>query len=407
MITEKPFFDPSYVEDERKELERRVDELLTRGVNEVIGDDLRDRLLSGEILRVKFGTDPTSPYIHIGRAVPLRKLRQFQDLGHQIVLIIGDFTGEVGDTSDKPTGRAMQSSEKISQNMLTYAEQCGKILDLSKTEVHFNSEWLNKLTFGEVCRLADMFSVSEFIQRNIIRDRLNNGQRVSARELLYPLMQGFDSVAVRADVEIGGTDQRYNLLAGREIQKQYGQRSQSVMTMNLINGLDGRKMSSSWGNVVNLMDTNIDMFGKMMSMKDEEMIDYFVHCTGIPMERIGDLATKLKQQDINPMEVKMELAFELTCQYHGGKMAVEALNHFTHTIREKNIPTELTTLEVDSREIIGVLVQSGFASTRSEAKRLILSRGVFVNDKVVESFDFELPPNVVLRKGKRAFVRVL
>lgn len=205
MIKEKPFFDPSCVEDERKELERRVDELLTRGVNEVIGDDLRDRLLSGEILRVKFGTDPTSPFIHIGRAVPLRKLRQFQDLGHQIVLIIGDFTGEVGDTSDKPTGRAMQTSEKISQNMATYAEQCGKILDLSKTEVHFNSEWLGKLSFGEVCRLADMFSISEFVQRNIIRDRLTIGQRVSARELLYPLMQGFDSVAVSADVEIGVT----------------------------------------------------------------------------------------------------------------------------------------------------------------------------------------------------------
>src|SRR3989344_1702721 len=243
--------------------------LLERGVEEVIEKKhLETALRSGKKLRVKLGIDPTSPNIHIGRAVLLWKLRAFQDAGHTAIYIVGDFTGLVGDTSDKDSERPMLSQEEIKANMRTYFGQAYKILDKKKTEVYYNSKWLKKLGFVEVAKMASLFGLHEFEAREVIARRMKAGKRVSFHELMYPLMQGYDSVMVRADVELGGTDQRFNLLTGRRIQELYGQKSQDIVMMDILEGTDGRKMSSSWGNVINIMDPPDEMFGKVMSIHD-------------------------------------------------------------------------------------------------------------------------------------------
>jgi tyrosyl-tRNA synthetase len=240
--------------------EEKIDELLTRGVTDIVDRSHLEAALKGKKkLRVKLGIDPTSPNIHIGRAVALWKLRAFQDLGHQVVFIVGDFTGLIGDTSDKDAERPMLLEEQIKTNLKTYFDQAFIILDKSKTEAHYNSEWLKKLGFAEIGSMANVFGLHEFEARENIAKRLKAGKRVSLRELLYPLMQGYDSVAIKADVELGGTDQRFNLLAGRTIQPLYKQAPQDIMTFDLLEGTDGRKMSSSWGNVINLVDTPDDM----------------------------------------------------------------------------------------------------------------------------------------------------
>ena len=257
----------------------KINEILTRGVSETIDkENLKKKLMSGRKLRVKLGIDPTSPNIHIGRSVVLLKLRDFQELGHQIILIIGDFTGMVGDTSDKDTERPMLSEEQVKKNMKSYVEQASKILDIKKAEIEYNSKWLKRLGFGDIGRMANQFSLGEFIARENIRKRLDEQKPVSLRELVYPLMQGYDSVAIKADVELGGTDQRFNLLAGRTIQALYGQEPQDILMTNLIAGTDGRKMSSSWGNTINVTGEPKDMFGKVMSTTDELIIPYFEHC---------------------------------------------------------------------------------------------------------------------------------
>src|SRR3989338_8981214 len=265
----------------------KIEEILTRGVSEVIHKDiLTKKLLEGQPLRIKFGTDPTSPNIHLGRATALWKLRDLQELGHTIVFIIGDFTGVIGDTSDKDSERPMLSREVVEHNLTTYFEQAGKILDMSKVEKHRNTEWFENLGYREIGEHADIFSLSDFIARDNIKRRLDAGKRVSLRELLYPLMQGYDSVAISAYVELGGTDQRFNLLAGRVLQEHFGQEPQNVVIGPLINGLDGRKMSSSWGNTINLTAEPADMYGKVMSMRDEEILTYFTLCTRVPMSRV-------------------------------------------------------------------------------------------------------------------------
>src|SRR3989344_875322 len=286
---------------------QKIDELLERGVAEVIHADLlRSKLNTGKPLRVKFGIDPTSPHIHLGRATAIWKLRELQDLGHQVVFIVGDFTGVIGDTSDKESERPMLTREAVEQNLATYFEQAGKILDMSKVEKHYNSEWLEKLGYREIGEHADAFSLSDFISRENIKRRLDAGKRVSLRELLYPLMQGYDSVAVKADVELGGTDQRFNLLAGRTIQPLYHQEPQDILMTELIEGTDGRKMSSSWGNVINITDEPNDMFGKVMSLKDELVKRYFELCTRIPLLEVEEVMKG------HPKEVKTHLAFEIT-----------------------------------------------------------------------------------------------
>lgn len=380
--------------------------ILERGVEEIIDrEHLEKRLNGGEKLRIKLGIDPTSPNIHLGRSIPLLKLRDFQEAGHQIVLIIGDFTGVIGDTSDKDSERPMLQDETIKKNLETYIEQAGKIIDISKTEIRYNSEWLNPLNYGEIGRHADVFSLSDFISRENIKKRLDAGKRVSLRELLYPLMQGYDSVAVKADVELGGTDQKFNLLAGRDLQREYKQEPQDIMTGPLIEGLDGRKMSSSWGNTVNLMDTPNEMFGKLMSLKDEFIIKYFTLLTRVSLEKIGEYEKTL-QSGANPKDVKLELAKTIVSMYHNVEEADKAADYWISTFSKKEIPTEIEECTPTDYNIILTLVESGAVTSKGEARRVMEENGVKVNGQVVTEVSHTLVSGDVLQKGKIFFRKI-
>ncbi|MDB9944434.1 tyrosine--tRNA ligase [bacterium] len=386
--------------------EQKIEELLTRGVEEVIQKDtLKEKLLSGKQLRVKLGIDPTSPDIHIGRAITLLKLRDFQELGHQIVLIVGDFTGVIGDTSDKESERPMLTKEEIEKNKETYKEQVAKILDIDSVEFHYNSEWLSKLTYQEICEQADKFSIAEFIARDNIKKRLDAGKRVSLRETLYPLLQGYDSVAIDADIEVGGTDQRFNLLAGRTLQQHYGKEPQDIIMGPLINGLDGRKMSSSWGNTITLNTKPNDMYGKVMSVADSEISTYLHVCTRIPLEEVQELQQQL-EGDSNPRDIKMRLASEIVTLYHGVEAAQEAAQAFSDTFQQGKIPDDVVEVE---KPYIENSIEAGVVASKSEFRRLIEAGGV----KDVDSGEklSEIPEEIdspqVIKIGKRRFIKLL
>lgn len=388
--------------------QKQIQELLTRGVNEVIDrGHLTKRLLSGEKLRIKLGIDPTSPHIHLGRAVPLLKLRDFQVLGHKAIFIVGDFTGVVGDSSDKESERPMLSGKEVVKNMQTYIKQATKVLNIRDVEFYYNSKWLSKIGYAEIGRQADQFSLAEFINRENIKKRLTNGMRVSLREVLYPLMQGYDSVAIKADVEIGGTDQRFNLLTGRTLQLYYKQQPQDILMTNLILGTDGRKMSSSWGNTINLLDKPIDMFGKIMSLSDDLIISYFKYCTRVPMEQIREYEEELKRDTRNPRDIKMELAYEITKMYWGERKAIEARGNFIAVFQKKEIPNQLPKMKLANKNIIEVLISSKLAKSKCEARRLITQRGIKVDGKIINSSEEVIKSGSVIQKGKRNFIKIL
>lgn len=393
------------------ERERKIDELLTRGVAEVIdGDNLRERLMRGDELRVKLGIDPTSPNLHIGRSVVLLKLRDFQELGCKVVLIVGDFTGQIGDTSDKESERPMLQADIIKENMRTYTSQLGKIIDLTKAEIHSNSEWLEPLGFDDIGAEAEHFSVAEFIARENIKKRLYEGRRVSLREMLYPLMQGYDSVAVHADVELGGTDQRFNLLAGRRLQEAHGQSAQNVLTVNLILGTDGRKMSSSWGNTINLLDAPNSMFGKVMSVSDETIVPYLIHCTRVPLAEVEVIEAKLSDGGLNPRDAKLRLAKEIVSLYHGPEAGSEAERYFIETISEKKVPQHVQAYEA-CENILDFLVSTGIASSKGAARRLIEQGAVSIDgEKVVVGaliLSKEAHDGKIMRVGSHRFVKIV
>ncbi len=391
--------------------EQAIQELLSRGVEEVIDrEHLEKQLKSGKKLRVKLGIDPTSPNLHLGRAIPLLKLRDFQNLGHQVVLIIGDFTGIIGDTSDKDSERPMLDQKTIKENLKTYVKQAGKILDMRKCEVHYNSKWLKKLGFAEIGELADSFSVHEMIMRENIKVRLDADKRVSFRELLYPIMQGYDSVAVKADVELGGTDQRFNLLAGRQIQRQHGQEPQDVMTNPLVEGLDGRKMSSSWGNTINLMDSASEMFGKTMSLKDEFIIKYCELVTRMPLEQIEQIKAVA-----NPKDQKVLLAKEIVRMYHGEKEAERVAEEFNTVFSKGELPADIEVFETkkESYPVLDLLCDMGLAASKSEAKRLIEQGGIVTivdgaETKITDwKQELSLSDSMIIRRGSRQFKKII
>ena len=384
--------------------QQKIQEILTRGVEEVIdAENLEKKLKSSKPLRVKLGIDPTSPNIHIGRSIPLLKLKDFQDLGHKIVLIIGDFTGIIGDTSDKDSERPILSKKTIADNMKTYAKQAGKILDIRKCEIHYNSKWLSKLGYDEIGEQADQFSLHEMIMRENIKKRMDAGQRVSLRELLYPLMQGYDSVAIKSDVELGGTDQKFNLLAGRELQRHYGQEPQDILMGPLLEGTDGRKMSSSWGNTINLFDSASDMFGKIMSIPDELIEKYFVLATRLPLKEISEIK-KLQ----NPRDQKAKLAKEIVRMYHGEKEANKAEEEFNKTFRDDN-PTFIDFTVDEIKIFYPELINRIAGVSTSEAKRLIVSGAVEINGVVDKEWKKEIDideEGVKIKVGKKMFFKV-
>lgn len=389
-------------------MDKKFEEILTRGVEEIIDrKSLEQKLASGKKLRVKLGIDPTSGNIHIGRATILWKLRQFQELGHKVVFIIGDFTGLIGDTSDKDAERPMLTEKQIKENLKGYLKQAGKILDLDKTESHFNSKWLKKLGFLEICQQADAFGLNEFISRENIAKRMKEGKRVSLREVLYPLMQGYDSVAVKSDVELGGTDQRFNLLAGRTLQRAYNQEPQDVLTMTLLEGTDGRKMSSSWGNVINLTDEPNDMFGKVMRVEDGLMIKYFTSATRVPLKEVSQIEKELKN-GTNPRVLKKRLAEEIVTLYHGTKKAAAASEEFDRVFSQKEKPFDIPEMKVKSQNIIDLLVETKLSPSKSEARRLVQQGGVKLNDMVITEWDdmLDVEDGQVLQAGKRKFIKL-
>lgn len=385
----------------------RIEELLTRGVTEIIiKENLRKALLSGERLRVKLGIDPTSPHLHLGRSIGLLKLRDFQELGHQIVLIVGDFTGIIGDTSDKDAERPMLSRRAIEHNMRTYKEQVGKLLNIDRVEFRHNSEWLSKLTYGDIGEHANLFSVSDFIARENIARRLKEGRRVSLREVLYPLMQGYDSVAVKADVELGGTDQKFNLLAGRALQQKHGQRPQNILMNPLLVGLDGRKMSSSWGNTIPLTAAADDMYGKIMSITDTHIGTYFELCTRVPHKEVERVQRGLSDGTLHPKEAKMRLAREIVTLYHGEKKAREAEENFSRAFSRHEMPETAEHITVrKGAPLIEALALSGLS--KSEARRLIAMGAVErIGGEKITDPHLSLAGETHLKVGKKRFLSI-
>ncbi len=389
---------------------KKIEELLTRGVSEVlVKESLRAKLLSGKRLRIKLGIDPTSPDLHIGRAVPLLKLRDFQELGHQIIFLVGDFTAVIGDTSDKDAERPMLAREVIEANKQTYFAQAGKILDLSKVETVYNSQWLEKLTYREIGEHADVFSVADFIARENIAKRLSAGKRVSLREVLYPLMQGYDSVAIKADVELGGTDQKFNVLAGRPLQEKYGQPPQDIVLNPLIDGLDGTKMSSSRGNYISLTATPSDMYGKVMSMGDAQIGTYFEVCTRVPMEEVAAIKTGLMDNALHPKEAKMRLAREIVSLYHSTEDAQKAEDDWQKTFSEGGVPEDIQEVVV-SPETSLIETLASLGESNSELRRLIDAgavKEVGGENHIFKDPKTPLTKGMTLRIGKHRFLKVL
>lgn len=388
----------------------KIDQLLTRGVEEIIDKkSLKSKLLSNKKLTVKLGIDPTSPNLHLGRSVPLLKLRDFQELGHQVVFIIGDFTGIIGDTSDKESERPMLTEVEVGRNMKDYSRQIGKLLDLKKCQVVYNSKWLKKLGYAEVGNQANIFSLNEFISRENIKKRLDQGKRISLREVLYPLMQGYDSMAVKADVEIGGTDQRFNLLAGRKIQRFYGQAPQDVIMGPLVAGLDGRKMSSSWGNTINFVDQPQEMFGKIMSVADNLIITYFELLTRADKQRIEEYQGLLQAGE-NPKNIKIELAKEIVALYYDPIQAQLAAEEFTRVFSKKEKPANIPVIKPrsDKVDLAQLLVDSKMASSKSEARRKIIEGAVRVNNQKIIDWkkEIQLKKDDLIQVGKRKFVKI-
>jgi len=388
-------------------MSKNTKELLERGVEEIIvRKNLEKKLKSSKKLRIKLGIDPTSPNLHLGRSVTLLKLRDFQELGHKIVFIVGDFTGQIGDTSDKESERPMLEEKEVKRNMKNYVSQLSKIVNIKRCEVHYNSKWLSKLTFMEIGGQANLFSVSDFISRENIKRRIDKGKRVSLREFLYPLMQGYDSVAIKADVEIGGTDQRFNLLAGRKIQPKYGQEPQNILTGPLLEGTDGRKMSSSWGNTINISEKPNEMFGKVMSIKDSLIIRYFVLTTRVNMPEVKKYEREMKK-GANPRDYKMKLAYEIVRFYHSDKKAKAAKEYFIKTFSKKEIPEDV--LEIKARGYVNItdaLLKAKVCSSNKEVYRLISQGGIKINGKKVSDSKRKMKRGDIVQKGKRFFVKI-
>jgi tyrosyl-tRNA synthetase len=384
-----------------------IDLVLGRAKDVVVREDL-ERLLKTKSLRVKLGIDPTGPRLHLGRAATLHRLRNLQDMGHTIVLIIGDRTAEIGDASDKTSEREVLSAEQISINMSDYRQELGRILDMKKVELRYNSEWFDQLEVVEFARLAQHFTVAQMIERENFAARFKEQKPISLHEFLYPVLQGYDSVAVEADLEVGGTDQLFNMLAGRTMQKHYGQVPQQVITFDLLTGPDGRKMSTSWGNAIYIDGEPNDMYGRLMSITDELIAQYYRICTDVPEEAI-EAAVKDIAAGANPRDTKASLAREIVGIYHGGEAALVAEEAFNRQFREGKRPEEIPTEKLAKArwEPVALLVHLKLAASNSEARRLLEQGGVRLNDHKIGDEPLELVSGDVLQAGKRRFVKLL
>lgn len=388
-----------------------INEILTRGVANIIPSKeiLEKEIRSGKKLNIYMGIDPTATRIHLGHAVTLKKLQSFANLGHNVTFLVGDFTAKIGDTSDKLSERPILTDVEIQTNLASYKEQASKILDFSKITIKFNSEWLSELKFGDVLQIIKNFSLNDFISRELIKKRLNNGQSVGLLETMYPLMQGYDSYVLKTDIQLGGTDQTFNMQAGRSLIQNLDNRESFVITNTFLTGTDGRKMSKSWSNAIWLTDNYNDMYGKVMSIKDDLIIEYFTLATDVPMQEIDSLTQQLKNNE-NPMNIKKQLAFEITKMYHGDENAKLAQEGFESVVQHKEIPQDLPSVNFPNGEtLISTVVNNKLVDSSSEWKRLINQGAASINDKKIDNpflKNDDLPDNGILKIGKRNYVRI-
>lgn len=384
--------------------EKRIDEFLKRGVENIYPskEEVKKTLLSGEKLSIYHGIDPTGPTLHIGHGSVLLKLRELQDLGHRIILLIGDFTGRIGDPTDKSATRKQLSAKEIKENLKSYTKQAGMILDMKKVEVKFNSKWLSKLSFEKVMELASEFTLQQMIERDMFEKRIKEGQPVHLHEFFYPLMQGYDSVAMDVDMEIGGNDQTFNMLVGRTMMKNRG-KEKYVLTTKLLVDPTGKKMGKSEGNMVTLEDSPENMFGKVMSWPDSLMPLAFEICTRVSLSEIDSVNT-------NPRDLKIKLASEIVKIFHGEKKAKKAQENFVKTFQKKEIPEEMEEIKAVSGEVLSeVLVANKILSSKSEWRRLVLENAIhdLVKNQNITDVNLKASENLTLKIGKKRFVKII
>ncbi len=394
--------------------EQQLELLAPNCVDLFTREQLLDKLDEGRPLRIKYGADPSAPDLHLGHSIPLRKLKQFQNLGHQVIFIIGDFTGRIGDPSGRTKTRPMLSDEEIQANAQTYVEQVGQILDTDHCEIVYNSSWFSDMTTTELLDLASQYSVARMLERDDFALRLKNEVSITVLELLYPLIQAYDSVAVKADVELGGTDQLFNFLVGRDIMRSYGQEPQVVMTLPLLVGTDGKqKMSKSLGNYVGITEQPGEMFGKLMSIPDQVMPDYYRLLLEKPPAEVQKLQEALDSGSLHPRSAKADLAEAVVAMYHSQDAATHASKEFDRVFAAGEQPSEMPELPVsagarESVSIVDLVLDAEFAASRAEARRLVRQKAVSINDEVItdEMAEVEVASGDVLRVGKRRFARI-
>lgn len=386
---------------------QKIAELLSRGVENIYPkkEFLEARLQSGEQLTLYTGYDPTAPTLHIGHGITMLKLRQFQDLGHKIIMLIGDFTGMIGDPTDKTSARQKLTRKQVLENCKNYKKQAAAVLNFSgknPVQVKFNSKWLAKMSFADVVELSSHFTVQRMMERDMFENRIKEEKPIYLHEFLYPLMQGYDSVAMDVDGEIGGNDQTFNMLAGRTLMKDLKNKEKFVLTTKLLVDSSGKKMGKTEGNMVAFADKPEDMFGKVMSWTDGMIAHGFELCTTLPMGEIQ----KLQAENANPRDLKMRLAYEVVKTFLGEKYAKIASDHFSKVFQEKAKPQDIPELKPSALDVITVLVESHICKSKSEARQVVGQGGVKINDEKVSAIDAQVKPGDIVQKGSRFFVKI-
>ena len=382
-----------------------LNDLLTRNVEDlIVRSELEKKLKSGKKLRIKLGIDPTGSRIHIGRAVPLWKLRQFQDLGHQITFVAGTFTAQIGDTSDKFSERKMLSREEVAENFKSYHGQLSKILDMDRVEMFHNGDWFQKMQLEEFFTLTSLFTIQQMTERDNFAKRIEANKPVGLHETLYALLQGYDSVQMKTDLEVGGTDQLFNMLAGRTVQKAYGQEPQNVMAFHLLEGTDGRKMSTSWGNCIFIDDEPLEMYGKLMTIHDNLIPAYFKMATDIPMDVIAQIEKGMSLGD-NPRDTKASLARTIVARYYDTKIALKAEKDWENQFIAGEKPSDIETFKAKKGLAIDVIALA-FSISKSEVRRLLNQGGIKIDDAVLKDPEHKISTNCLLQLGKRRYKNI-
>lgn len=386
----------------------KIEELLTRGVANIIPSEekLKELLRNNKKLNIYLGIDPTSPHIHLGNAVQLRILQALANLDHNITFLIGDFTALIGDTSDKDSERPVLTSEQIQENFKTYKTQAEKILDFNKIQIKYNSEWLKELSFAKIVKLCQHFSVGDFIGRELIKRRLTDGKRIGLHEILYPVMQGYDSYHLDTDLQVGGTDQTFNMQAGRILQKDLRSKESFILATEFLMGTDGRKMSKTWDNAIWLDDNPRDMYAKVMAITDDLITQYYMLATQMPMDEIEEIKAKLESGK-NPMIIKKDLACKIVTELHSKEDANHAAQNFEKTVQQKEVPSDILEIKVKKETTVGdVLIENQLIESKSQLKRLLEQKGISVDNKIISDWNLKIAPGSIIKIGKRRFIKI-